>query len=149
MNCAPSFDMLCKSLSPFLSINVTSLRSTMHFKLSSVRWVFFQHLLSSLTHNPTNRPCRIHFSSSGVSVLVIFNTSISFVWRIDSLAGRLEATVVNLFPELKEAISLAACTPILVRVSVPSASGLRCHRIQKRPHPSRSSSTRCHVRGRR
>src|SRR5712671_4522584 len=88
MSCAPSLDMVRKSLSPFSSINVTSFRSTMHFRFLSARWVFFQHLLSSLTHNPTKRPCRIHFSSSGVSVLVIFNTSISFVWRIGSFACR-------------------------------------------------------------
>ena len=94
MNCAPSFDIVCKSLSPFLSTNVTSLRSTMHFRSSSVRWVFFQHLLSSLTHNPTNRPCRIHLSSTGVSVLVIFNTSISFVWLV-SLTCSQRRTVVG------------------------------------------------------
>jgi len=74
-NCAPCFDIVCKSLSPVLSIDVTSLRSTMHLRLSPVRWVSFQILLTSLAHNPTKRPCRIHFSSSGVPVLVIFNTS--------------------------------------------------------------------------
>src|SRR5260370_16619708 len=84
MNCTPCFDMVRKSLSPFSSINVTSFRSTMHFRLSSVRWVFFQHLLSSLTHNPTKRPCRVHFSSADVSVLLIFNTSTSFFLRLDS-----------------------------------------------------------------
>src|SRR6267378_2994595 len=88
MSCAPSLDMVRRSLSPFSSINVTSLRSTTHFRFLSARWVFFQHLLSSLTHNPTKRPCRIHFSSTGVSVLVIFNTSISFVWRIGSFVCR-------------------------------------------------------------
>src|SRR5260370_20766299 len=88
MNCAPSFDMVRKSLSPFLSINVTSLRSTLHFRFLSVRWVFFQLLFSSPTHNPTKRPCRIHVSSGGVSVFVIFNTSASFVSRIGSFATR-------------------------------------------------------------
>src|SRR6266478_373150 len=34
-----------KRLSPFSSIEVTFLRSTMHFSLLSVRLVFFQHLL--------------------------------------------------------------------------------------------------------
>src|SRR5260370_37088726 len=90
MNCAPCFDMVRRSVSPFLSINVTSFRSTTHLRLSSARWVFFQFLLSSLTHNPTKRPCRIHFSSAGVSVLVIFNTSISFVWLVCIVYGFVE-----------------------------------------------------------
>src|ERR1700691_5230888 len=74
MNCAPCFDMARKSLSPFLSIDVTSFRSTTHFRLLSVRWIFFQGLLSSLTHKPTKRPCRIHRFSVGVSLTVILNT---------------------------------------------------------------------------
>src|ERR1700693_4696231 len=83
--------MVRKSLSPCLSINVTSLRSTTHFRFPSVRRVSFQHFLSSLTHNPTKRPCKVHFSSIGVSVLVIFNTSISLIWE----SVRLAAAVVN------------------------------------------------------
>jgi hypothetical protein len=147
MNCAPCFDIVCKSLSPVLSMDVISLRSTMHFRLSSARWVFFQILLSSLTHNPTKRPCRIHFSSSGVSVLVIFNTSVSFVDESTrSLVGYGGGLVSA---RTREAISLAPRTPLLAGVLVPCACGLRCHRIRKRPLPSRSSSTRCPARGRR
>ena len=93
MNCTPCFDMVRSSVSPFLSINVTSLRSTTHVRLSSARWVCFQILLSSPTHRPTRRPCRIHFSSAGVSDLVIFNTSISFVWLVSLACSQRRAVV--------------------------------------------------------
>src|SRR2546428_516656 len=150
MNCAPSFDMVRKSLSPFLSINVTSLRSTVHFLLLSVRRVFFQLLLSSPTHKPTKRPCRIHFSSVGVSVLVIFNTSTSFVWRIDSFAPPTTAAPCSaLFAAPRETTSLVARTPFLVGASAPSACGLPYRRVRRRPRPWRLSSARCHARGRR
>jgi hypothetical protein len=79
MNCAPSFDMVRPNVSPSSSINVTSFKSTTHRRLASARWLFLQLLLSSPTHNQTKRPCWIHFSSAGVSVLVILNTSIAFV----------------------------------------------------------------------
>jgi hypothetical protein len=148
MNCAPAFDMVRKSLSPFVSMNVTSFRSIMHFLWLSARWDSFQLLLSSLTHNPTKRPCRIHFSSAGVSVLEIFNKSTS------SFAKRLvrpttAAPCSALFAELRETISLPARFPFLTGAPAPSACGLRCHRAQKKPRPSRTSSARYHGRGRR
>src|SRR5260370_12743409 len=92
-NCTPCLDMARSNLSPPLSVNVTSLRSTTKFRPFSVRCVFRQLVLSSRTHGPTSRPCRIHFSSADVSVLVIFNTSTSFVWRIDSFACRQSGAV--------------------------------------------------------
>src|SRR5260370_4775694 len=142
MNCAPSFDMVRKSLSPFLSINVTSLRSTMHFRLLSVRWVFFQLLLSSLTHNPTKQPCRIHRFSVGVSLMVILNTFTSLVRLPDSPPSRLwQGPAYRCLPNCGR--------PFLVRVRLPSACGLRYHRAQSKLRPSRLSSDRCHVRSQR
>src|SRR5713226_7576665 len=73
MNCAPSLDSLRNSRSPLLSMNVTSLRSTIQARRASARWFFFQHVLSSCTHGWISWPCRIHLSSAGVSLNVIFN----------------------------------------------------------------------------
>src|SRR2546429_7139668 len=73
MNCAPSLASLHKSRSPLLSINVTSLRSTTQARPTCVRWFFLQHVLSSCTQGSVSRPCRIHLSSAGVSLKLIFN----------------------------------------------------------------------------
>src|SRR2546430_15866365 len=54
-------------------MNVTSLRSTMQTRRTSVRWLFFQHALNSCTQGSVSRPCRIHLSSAGVSLKLIFN----------------------------------------------------------------------------
>ena len=117
MNCAPPFDIVRKSLSPCLSINVTSLRSTTHFRFPSVRWVSFQLLLSSLTHNPTKRPCKVHFSSTGVSVLVIFNTSISLIWE----SVRFSAAVVDF-----------GCYRVRRRLPLSGLSSTRWHMFARR-----------------
>src|ERR1700752_1756794 len=76
------------SCSPLFSMNVTSLRSTMQARLTFVRWFFLQHLLSSCTHGSVSRPCRIHFSSAGVSLKLIFNMLFSSgFFREKSLFG--------------------------------------------------------------
>src|SRR5580700_7846364 len=54
-------------------MNVTSLRSTMQARRTSVRWFFCQHALNSCTQGSVSRPCRIHLSSAGVSLKLIFN----------------------------------------------------------------------------
>src|SRR6202030_2745785 len=73
VNRAPSLAMMHKSRSPLLSMNLTSSRSTMHARPSSVRWFTFQHVPSSCTQGPARRPCRIHLSSVGVLLKLIFN----------------------------------------------------------------------------
>src|SRR5258707_7892147 len=73
VNCAPSLASLHKSRSPLLSINVTSLRSTTQARPTCVRWFFLQHVLSSCTQGSVSQPCRIHLSSAGVSLKLIFN----------------------------------------------------------------------------
>src|ERR1700741_5266069 len=83
VNFAPSLASKRKSRSPHLSMNVTSLRSTMQSRRTSVRWLFFQHALSSCTQGSVSRPCRAHLSSSGVSLKVIFNILFSSR-RVDS-----------------------------------------------------------------
>src|SRR6266404_7905792 len=77
ISCAPFLHMARSSRSPLLSMNVTSLRSIMQARLSSLRCALFQVVLSSLTHGPTKRPCTIHLLSVAVSVMVIFSTSTS------------------------------------------------------------------------
>src|ERR1700747_1591679 len=54
-------------------MNVTSLRSTMQSRRTSVRGFFCQHALNSCTQGSVSRPCRIHLSSGGVSLKLIFN----------------------------------------------------------------------------
>src|ERR1700756_5758966 len=54
-------------------MNVTSLRSTMQSRRTSVWWFFCQHALNSCTQGSVSRPCRIHLSSAGVSLKLIFN----------------------------------------------------------------------------
>src|SRR5216683_3864798 len=71
MNCAPSLASLRNSRSPLVSMNKTPLRSTIQARRA--RWFFFQHVPSSCTHGWISRPCRIHLSSVGVSLNVIFN----------------------------------------------------------------------------
>ena len=63
--------MVRRSRSPLLSINVTSLRSTVHPRPFCARCLFFQHVLSSLTHGSTKRPSRVHLCSVAVSAIVI------------------------------------------------------------------------------
>src|SRR6266851_711698 len=77
VNFAPSLASKRKSRSPHLSMNVTSLRSTMQTRRTSVRWLFFQHALNSCTQGSVSRPCRIHLSSAGVSLKLIFNMLLS------------------------------------------------------------------------
>src|ERR1700752_2800082 len=83
VNFAPSLASKRKSRSPHLSMNVTSLRSTMQSRRTSVRWFFFQHALNCCTQGSVSRPCRAHLSSSGVSLKVIFNILFSSR-RVDS-----------------------------------------------------------------
>src|SRR5260370_18562073 len=83
VNFAPSLASKRKSRSPHLSMNVTSLRSTMQSRRTSVRWLFFQHVLNCCTQGSVSRPCRAHLSSSGVSLKVIFNILFSSR-RVDS-----------------------------------------------------------------
>src|SRR6266404_5861451 len=71
---APSLEIARSNLSPFLSMNVTSFRSTTQFFWLSVACFSFQNFLSSLTHGPASSPCRIQRLSVCVSVTVIFNT---------------------------------------------------------------------------
>src|SRR5258705_8280091 len=73
VNFAPSLASKRKSRSPHLSMKVTSLRSTMQSRCTSVRWLFFQHALNCCTQGSASRPCRIHLSSAGVSLKLIFN----------------------------------------------------------------------------
>src|SRR5260370_8320300 len=74
---APCLASKRKSRSPHLSMNLTSLRSTMQTRRTSVRWLFFQHALNSCTQGSVSRPCRIHLSSAGVSLKLIFNMLLS------------------------------------------------------------------------
>jgi hypothetical protein len=71
IKCVPSFDMVRKSRSPLLSMNVTSLRSTVHPRPFCARCLFFQHVLSSPTHGWTKRPSRVHLCSVAISAIVI------------------------------------------------------------------------------
>src|SRR4029077_16337194 len=45
----------------------------MQARPTSARWFFFQYALSSCTQGMVSRPCRIHLSSAGVSLKLIFN----------------------------------------------------------------------------
>src|ERR1700740_384495 len=54
-------------------MNVTSLRSTMQARRASVRWFLCQHALNSSTQGSVSSPCRIHLSSAGFSLKLIFN----------------------------------------------------------------------------
>src|SRR5437899_4210231 len=45
----------------------------MQSRCTSVRWLFFQHALNCCTQGSVSRPCRIHLSSAGVSLKLIFN----------------------------------------------------------------------------
>jgi hypothetical protein len=74
MNCTPSLDIARKSLSPRVSMKATSLRSTTHVRPLALLWRLFQLALSSPTHGPTNRPCKIHRFSVGVSLMEILST---------------------------------------------------------------------------
>src|SRR5690348_8085556 len=70
-------------------MNVTSLRSTMQARRTSVRWFFCQHALNSCTQGSVSRPCRIHLSSAGVSLKLIFNMLFSSGFVSEkSLCGR-------------------------------------------------------------
>ena len=63
--------MIRRSRSPLLSMNVTSLRSTVHPRPFCARCLFFQHVLNSPTHGWTKRPSRVHLCSVAVSAIVI------------------------------------------------------------------------------
>jgi len=86
MNCAPSLDIARKSLAAPLSMNVTSLSSTMHARPLRVRATLLQIDLSSLTQGPNRRPCKTHRTSVGVSVMVIFSTFPSLASASDATA---------------------------------------------------------------
>src|SRR6266852_5054953 len=73
ISCAPFLHMARSSRSPLLSMNVTSLRSIMQARLSSLLCALFQAVLNSLTHGPTKRPCTIHLLSVAVSMMVILS----------------------------------------------------------------------------
>src|ERR1700719_1672457 len=85
LNCAPSLASRHKSRCPLLSMKVTSFRSTMHARPAFVRWFTFQHVLSSCTQGPARRPCRVHLSSVGVLLKLIFKLLFpsKFVGRTD------------------------------------------------------------------
>src|SRR5579862_9856705 len=76
MSCTPFLDKARSSLSPLLSMNITSFRSTVHLWLVGVLCCL-QHDRNSRTHGPTNLPCRIQRVSVSVSVMVIFSTAAS------------------------------------------------------------------------
>src|SRR5260370_27430659 len=76
--------MARKRISPLLSMNVTSLRSTRHARPLRLRLTVLQFALSSLTQGPNRRPCRTHRISVGVSVMVIFSTFLSLACASDS-----------------------------------------------------------------
>src|SRR6267154_1163141 len=66
-----------------------TLRSTMQARRTSVRWFFCQHALNSCTQGSVSRPCRIHLSSAGVSLKLIFNMLFSSGFVSEkSLCGR-------------------------------------------------------------
>ena len=73
---APSLTRTHRSRCPLLSINVTSLKSMIPGRTCSVRWFFLQLALSSRTHGAVSRPCKIHLSSAGVSLRLIFNMDV-------------------------------------------------------------------------
>src|SRR4029077_11452870 len=86
-------------------MNVTSLRSTMQSRRTSVRWLFFQHALNCCTQGSVSRPCRAHLSSSGVSLKVIFNILFSSR-RVDSWVFAIARTIVSV------------CTSFLFRLPI-------------------------------
>src|ERR1700693_3473196 len=55
-NSAPSFIIFASIFSPFSSIKVTSLKSTMHFRPWHSAWAFFHEHLSSAVHGLMSRP---------------------------------------------------------------------------------------------
>lgn len=73
VNCAPRLASMRNSRSPHLSMNVTSFRSTTQARATSLRWFLFQYALNSCTQGSVSRPCRIHLSSAGVSLKLIFS----------------------------------------------------------------------------
>src|SRR4029077_5721732 len=122
VNFAPSFASKHKSCSPHLSMNVTSLRSTMQSRRTSVRWFFCQHALNSCTQATVSRPCRIHLSSAGVSLKLIFTMLFSsgFVSG-KSVCGRKDACVDIRFLSSSAPHRCSCCTSPGARVP-PAAS---------------------------
>src|SRR6266404_5606665 len=57
-------------------MDVTSISSTMHLRVSPAWRASLQVDLSSAAHRPTNRPCKDHLCSSDKSVIVIFSTTL-------------------------------------------------------------------------
>jgi len=57
-------------------MEITSINSTMHLRVSPIWRASVQHDLSSAAHWPTSRPCNDHLCVSGKSVIVIFNTTL-------------------------------------------------------------------------
>src|SRR6478672_7420172 len=104
MNCAPSSRSTRSSPSPVLSINVTSFRSTMQARFLSVWWFLFQLVLSSRTQTPLRRPSRIHFSSTGVSLKLIFN--MLFSSQTGSVAERLRDVPGDTCPGLPSGLHI-------------------------------------------
>src|SRR5216684_5544709 len=64
-----------RTASPFRSMEVTSISSTMHFRVSPAWRASLQVDWSSAAHWPTNWPCKDHLCSSDTSVIVIFSTT--------------------------------------------------------------------------
>ena len=148
MNCAPSLDIVRKSFAAPLSMNVTSLSSTMHARPLRVRATLLQIDLSSLTQGPNRRPCKTHRISVGVSVMVIFST-------FPSLASASDATACFYRKQAGQwclqgdggLIRCCFAASFLAHWRLLCACGLRCHRIQKRLRPSATASGRCLAHG--
>src|SRR5258708_14332072 len=65
-----------RTASPSRSMDVTSISSTMHLRVSPARRASLQRDLSSAAHSPTSRPCKDHLCSSDKSAMVIFSTTL-------------------------------------------------------------------------
>lgn len=77
VNFAPSLIIVRSTLSPLWSIKVRSLTSTRHLRPWRARRVSSQFDLSWSAHGPVSRPCKTHFCSEAVSLMVILSISVS------------------------------------------------------------------------
>src|SRR5260370_11847041 len=101
-----------------------------------LRWVLFQLVLSSPTHGPTSRPCRIHRFSVGVSLMVILSTFTSHVRPSDSAASRLHPTgAYRCLPPCGK--------PFFARRPTSSSCGPPSPPPPKKPPPLPPSSPHC------
>src|SRR5208337_555061 len=69
----PSATISSSTLSPLSSTQITSSRSTVHFRPARVLFVLSHFSFRSTAHWPQSRPCKTHFSSNGVSVIMVLN----------------------------------------------------------------------------